>query len=39
MKDNLYIYGEPKPRKRFFVMDERTDGEGGIVTGYGLKIG
>ena len=28
MKNDLYVYGEPCPRKRFFVMDERTDGEG-----------
>lgn len=28
MKNELYIHGEPHPRKRFFVMDERTDGEG-----------
>ena len=28
MKENLYIYGEPKPRKRFFVMDEPIDGNG-----------
>lgn len=28
MKNDLYVYGEPRPRKRFFVMDERIDGEG-----------
>lgn len=28
MKNDLYIHGEPRHRKRFFVMDERTDGEG-----------
>lgn len=28
MKNDLYVHGDPKPRKRFFVLDERIDGEG-----------
>ena len=28
MNNDLYVRGEPKPRKRYFVMDERKDGYG-----------
>lgn len=28
MNNDLYVIGESKPRKRFFVLDERIDGEG-----------
>lgn len=28
MKNDLYIHGEPAPRRRYFIVDERTDGTG-----------
>lgn len=28
MNNGLYVYGESKPRKRYFVADERIDGDG-----------
>lgn len=28
MESNLYVHGDSKPRKRFFVMDEARNGDG-----------